>query len=316
MTLISADNDFAIMNRKQFAESRQQATEVFTYLLAGLREANTKILKTLSDFQVVSEQAKQIVATNRDNIDETLDNLLRLFGTLPEDELAIQIPQAALEDDYRKMLHDRYGIVFSGLLALANLPIQRFGSTLNLNLHLMCMDARMPQAQGGAGAAPMLFLDGVYIIGADGTVERFRWDGEAVRRLCVHEAGEPESGDLALVHPEREGQLGRQVGDALGVAPGVGVLLVDGVGQHADGAHEELLVLLGRTLDLLDRLLDLLAHDVEGGVAINDDLTFAFADDPGDGIDEQPHDKLMQEAREEDMAGRRFFLGKFAKDPP
>jgi putative ABC transport system permease protein len=30
------DNDFAIMNRKQFAESRQQATEVFTYLLAGI----------------------------------------------------------------------------------------------------------------------------------------------------------------------------------------------------------------------------------------------------------------------------------------
>ncbi len=30
------DNDFAIMNRKQFAESRQQATEIFSYLLAGI----------------------------------------------------------------------------------------------------------------------------------------------------------------------------------------------------------------------------------------------------------------------------------------
>lgn len=30
------DNDFSIMNRKQFAESRQEATEVFTYLLAGI----------------------------------------------------------------------------------------------------------------------------------------------------------------------------------------------------------------------------------------------------------------------------------------
>lgn len=30
------DNDFAIMNRRQFAESRQEATEVFTYLLAGI----------------------------------------------------------------------------------------------------------------------------------------------------------------------------------------------------------------------------------------------------------------------------------------
>jgi len=53
--------------------------------------------------------------------------------------------------------------------------IQRFGSALNLNFHLMCKDARMPRAQGGAGAAHMLFLVGVYVIGADGTAERFRW---------------------------------------------------------------------------------------------------------------------------------------------
>jgi putative ABC transport system permease protein len=30
------DNDFAIMDRSQFAESRQEATQVFTYLLAGI----------------------------------------------------------------------------------------------------------------------------------------------------------------------------------------------------------------------------------------------------------------------------------------
>ena len=30
------DNDFSIVNRKQFAESRQEATEVFTFLLAGI----------------------------------------------------------------------------------------------------------------------------------------------------------------------------------------------------------------------------------------------------------------------------------------
>jgi ABC-type transporter Mla subunit MlaD len=44
-------------------------------ILASLREANTKILKIAGDFSTVSEQAKQIAATNRDNIDETLDNL-------------------------------------------------------------------------------------------------------------------------------------------------------------------------------------------------------------------------------------------------
>ena len=34
--LPGADNDFTIMNRKQFLDSRQEATEVFTYLLAGI----------------------------------------------------------------------------------------------------------------------------------------------------------------------------------------------------------------------------------------------------------------------------------------
>ena len=40
--------------------------------------------------------------------------------------------------------------------------IQRFGSALNLNIHLTCRDALMPRAHGCAGAAHMLFLDGVY----------------------------------------------------------------------------------------------------------------------------------------------------------
>jgi len=52
--------------------------------------------------------------------------------------------------------------------------IQRFGSALNLNIHLMCMDARMPRAHGCAGVAHMLFLDGVYVEQPDGAV-RFRW---------------------------------------------------------------------------------------------------------------------------------------------
>ncbi|MDA0929586.1 MAG: transposase zinc-binding domain-containing protein, partial [Proteobacteria bacterium] len=41
--------------------------------------------------------------------------------------------------------------------------IQRFGSALNLNIHLTCRDALMPRAHGCAGAAHMLFLDGVYV---------------------------------------------------------------------------------------------------------------------------------------------------------
>jgi radical SAM/Cys-rich protein len=39
-------------------------------------------------------------------------------------------PQQALEADYRRMLGERFGIVFTRLYALANMPISRFGSTL------------------------------------------------------------------------------------------------------------------------------------------------------------------------------------------
>lgn len=39
-------------------------------------------------------------------------------------------PQADLEADYKKQLFDEHGIVFTRLLTLANMPIQRFGSSL------------------------------------------------------------------------------------------------------------------------------------------------------------------------------------------
>jgi radical SAM/Cys-rich protein len=38
--------------------------------------------------------------------------------------------QQTLEEDYRRELKRRYGVVFTRLYTLANLPIQRFGSTL------------------------------------------------------------------------------------------------------------------------------------------------------------------------------------------
>ncbi len=39
-------------------------------------------------------------------------------------------PQAALERDYRRHLGQNYGVEFNALFTLANMPIQRFGSTL------------------------------------------------------------------------------------------------------------------------------------------------------------------------------------------
>jgi radical SAM/Cys-rich protein len=39
-------------------------------------------------------------------------------------------PQASLEADYKRVLGEKYGIVFNKLFVLANMPIQRFGSML------------------------------------------------------------------------------------------------------------------------------------------------------------------------------------------
>src|SRR5476649_95912 len=41
--------------------------------------------------------------------------------------------QGALEADYKRVLGEQYGIVFNKLYVLANMPIQRFGSTLITN---------------------------------------------------------------------------------------------------------------------------------------------------------------------------------------
>lgn len=46
---------------------------------------------------------------------------------------ALPPPQEALEHDYKTQLGERYGVVFNRLFALANMPIQRFGSTLISN---------------------------------------------------------------------------------------------------------------------------------------------------------------------------------------
>jgi radical SAM/Cys-rich protein len=39
-------------------------------------------------------------------------------------------PQAQLEEDYKRVLGERFGVVFNRLFTMANMPIQRFGSTL------------------------------------------------------------------------------------------------------------------------------------------------------------------------------------------
>jgi len=58
------------------------------------------------------------------------DGRLRLDLVYNPQGLGLPPPQEALEADYRRVLFDPYGIRFNRLLAFANLPVGRFGSTL------------------------------------------------------------------------------------------------------------------------------------------------------------------------------------------
>ncbi len=47
------------------------------------------------------------------------------------------------------------------------------------------------------------------------------------------------------------------------MASGVGILFVNGRGEHADGAQEELAIFFGGLLQAFDVLLDVAGHGVE-----------------------------------------------------
>ena len=58
--------------------TRKDVAEV----LVKVREINDKVLRIADDFARVSEQAKEVVVTNRPNIDELLDNMTQLSANL------------------------------------------------------------------------------------------------------------------------------------------------------------------------------------------------------------------------------------------
>lgn len=72
---------------------------------------------------------------------EALRQLNRLGYGDPDSELLLNLvfnplgpslppPQGPLEADYKKQLHERFGVHFNQLFTIANMPIQRFGSLL------------------------------------------------------------------------------------------------------------------------------------------------------------------------------------------
>jgi radical SAM/Cys-rich protein len=68
-------------------------------------------------------------------------------------------PQAALEADYRRVLAAEYGIVFSGLYALANLPIQRFEAVLRHSGELENYRALLRASHRDANLAAVMCRD-------------------------------------------------------------------------------------------------------------------------------------------------------------
>jgi radical SAM/Cys-rich protein len=72
--------------------------------------------------------------------------------------------QATLEADYKRVLGEQYGIVFNKLYVLANMPIQRFGSTLitrgEFESYLSLLrDAHLDANLGGVMCRSLLSVD-------------------------------------------------------------------------------------------------------------------------------------------------------------
>jgi radical SAM/Cys-rich protein len=72
--------------------------------------------------------------------------------------------QAALEADYKRVLGEQYGIVFNKLYVLANMPIQRFGSTLVTNGEFesylgLLQDAHLDANLGGVMCRNLISVD-------------------------------------------------------------------------------------------------------------------------------------------------------------
>ncbi len=140
----------------------------FRYLVTEARRAGVHVIdrcnltilmepghEDLAEF--LAEHQVEVVASLpcylEDNVDaqrgdgvfgKSIDGLKRLnqlgYGK-PDSDLALSLvynpqgpdlppPQAGLEADYRAHLQARYGVEFTRLFTLANMPIQRFGSTL------------------------------------------------------------------------------------------------------------------------------------------------------------------------------------------
>jgi len=132
---------------------------------------------------------------------------------------ALPPAQAALEADYKRVLGEQHGIVFNKLFVLANMPIQRFGSTLltkgEFGAYIdLLRDAHLDANLGGVMCRTLLSVDwGGYV---------YDCDFNQMLGLPMRRTGQKRVHLADLLHVELEGNAIRVAGHCYGCTAGQG----------------------------------------------------------------------------------------------
>ncbi|MCG6117084.1 MAG: arsenosugar biosynthesis radical SAM protein ArsS [Aquimonas sp.] len=126
-------------------------------------------------------------------------------------------PQEALESDYKRLLEDNFGLVFNQLYALANMPIQRFGSWLQSKGQFDTYMATLQAAHRDENLAGVMCRS---LLSVDYNGELFDCDFNQMLRLPLGGGGRPRHLDELL-----EGELPAEIavaGHCFGCTAGQG----------------------------------------------------------------------------------------------
>ena len=96
-------------------------------------EANVDRQRGAGAFAASIEGLRQLNRLGYGSIDSNGDSNLELNLVYNPQGPSLPPPQQALEEDFRRHLGERYGVVFNRLLTLANMPIERFAASLKLS---------------------------------------------------------------------------------------------------------------------------------------------------------------------------------------
>jgi len=128
-------------------------------------------------------------------------------------------PQEALEADYRRVLGERFGVVFNSLYTLANMPIQRFGSMLVSKRQFDDYMALLQEAHLDAN------LDNVMcrgLISVDWRGYVYDCDFNQMLDLAIEDARGARVHLRDLMHEDLEGRSIRVAGHCFGFTAGQG----------------------------------------------------------------------------------------------